>query len=146
MAPSSQFTLLHISSERPRLLRLTDMARTQDKSGGISRYSTRTKVSTKTRLPWRHRTHRTAIKRTTAQKKQLAKQRCENKERYNKALEASFQVLLGEAHKLREEFGGHSEQYYLEDILQRPRVVQSRRGVNRWNVFLRDEVKRINDG
>ncbi|KAF7976790.1 hypothetical protein HWV62_5636 [Athelia sp. TMB] len=101
--------------------------------------------ATKTRLPWRHRTQRNANKRTNAEKKQLAKRRREYKEQYNNALEASFQVILGEARKLREEFGAHSEQYYLEEIMQRPRVAQSSRGVNRWNVFLREEVKRMNN-
>lgn len=122
------------------------MARTQDNSGGISRYSTRPKISTKTRKPWRHRTQRQTVKRTSAQKKHLNKQRRDNKERYNNALEASFEVLLDEARKLREEFGAHTEQYYLQEILQRPKVVQRTRGVNRWNVFVREEVKRMNDG
>ncbi|KAF7970292.1 hypothetical protein HWV62_24416 [Athelia sp. TMB] len=122
----------------------TNMPRIQQ-TGAPSRYSTRTQISTKTRLPWRHRTQRKVSKRTGAEKKQLAKQRRENKERYNNALEASFQVILGEARKLREEFGAHSEQYYLEEIMQRPKIVQSHRGVNRWNVFLREEVKCMND-
>lgn len=124
----------------------TDMARPQDKPGSISRYSTRTKLSTKTRIPWRHRTQWQALKRTSAQKKQLAKQRRDNKERYNNALEDAFQVLVGEACKLREEFGAHSEQYYLEELLKRPKVAQRSRGINRWNVFVREEVKRLNDG
>lgn len=119
------------------------MVRTQE-NAGVSRYSTRSKISTKTRIPWRHRTQRTA-KRTHAQKQHLAKQRRDNKERYNDALDASFQVILGEARKLREEFGAHSEQYYLEELMQRPKLARSRRSVNRWNVFLREEVKQLND-
>lgn len=55
-------------------------------------------------------------------------------------------MLYNEAVKLREQFGQHPVDYYLEELMQRSRVAKGTRGVSRWNVFLRDETIRRNEG
>jgi hypothetical protein len=53
---------------------------------------------------------------------------------------------MEQATLLREEFGGHTAEWYFEEIMQRARMSKSKRSASRWNAFLRSEVKSINDG
>jgi hypothetical protein len=48
--------------------------------------------------------------------------------------------------QLREVFGGHSTEYYAQEILQRGRIERGRRKPSRWNAFLRNELKKRNKG
>ena len=77
----------------------------------------------------------------------LAEKRQKHKASYNEALDAAYAIVHAEAVKLKEQFGAHSEQYYMEEIMQLSRLGRkNRRSVNHWNVYLRNEVKRLNDG
>lgn len=55
-------------------------------------------------------------------------------------------AVKAQAAQLNEQFGGHSTEYYEKEIMQRSRITTGKRSVNRWNVYLRDEVKKTNDG
>jgi hypothetical protein len=70
----------------------------------------------------------------------------DRKTAYCDALSQVSDVILNEAVKLREQFGTHSVDYYLKDIMQHSRLSKEKWSVSGWNVFLRQEVKHINDG
>ena len=120
------------------------MARTSQDTGPARMRMASTQ---KTRLPWRYRTKRKVYKRTATEKKMLAEKRQKHKASYNEALDAAYAIVHEEAVKLKEQFGAHSEQYYMEEIMQLSRLgKKNRQTVNNWNVYLRNEVKRLNNG
>ncbi|KAI5984614.1 hypothetical protein EDD15DRAFT_2177067 [Pisolithus albus] len=106
------------------------------------RYTRTTKASVRT--PWRHRRKRVAIIRTPAEKAAIKAKNHERKVAYAGALSHAQDVVMQEAIKLREQFGSRSVEYYFEAILQTSRLTK-KRGPNRWNVYLRQEVKKHND-
>lgn len=108
------------------------------------RYLKTTKSSVRT--PWRHRTKRRAIMQSRADKAALKEKRLLNKTSYANALSAAQDVLMEQAIKLRAEFGTHSVEYYFEAIMQHSRFQSKTKALNRWNAFLRTEVKKHNDG
>jgi hypothetical protein len=124
------------------------MARHKEILEGPARYSSRKAalLTSKQRLPWRQRAKRKTIKKSTAEKKTLAEQRLNRKIAYRQALADATETIHNEAIKLHEQFGGHSIEYYREQLMQHSRLGKKRRLVNGWNVFLRNEVKRMNDG
>jgi len=125
------------------------MARSKQQSAeGIARYSSRKAalVTSKNHLPWRTRTKRKIFKRSNAEKKALAEQRMDRKIAYRDALSQAADVIHNEAVKLHEQFGTHSVDYYLQDILQQSRLSRGSRSVSNWNVFLRREARCINNG
>jgi hypothetical protein len=79
-------------------------------------------------------------------KKQLAEKCRKNKVDYNDALAAASSVLQEEAVNLKEQFGAHSVRYYMDEIMQLYRLVKQKCSVSSWNVYLRNEVKCLNDG
>lgn len=83
---------------------------------------------------------------TNIQKAQLQAKRKQRKKDLNDALTEARRRIWDEARKLREQFGTHTEQYYYEQLLQTSRLAKSTRKVNRWNAYLHQEVKRINEG
>jgi len=85
--------------------------------------------------------HRTALEKANIK----AKRQTRNKE-LNTAIEAARIHISDDARNLRENFGGHSEQYYFEQIIQTSRIQKSQRKVNRFNAYAREETKRINEG
>jgi len=123
------------------------MTRTSQ-DAGPARFSSRmrTAATNKARLPWRNRTKHKTYQRTSVEKKALAEKRRNNKKSYHEALAAAYAAVQEEAVKLKEQFGAHSVQYYMEEIMQQSRLTKHKRSVNSWNVYLRNEVKRINDG
>jgi hypothetical protein len=105
------------------------------------------KLSTsKKRVAWRHRTKPPTHRRTPAEKALRKAERKTRQEAYHTALEKARSVINEQATLLHEEFGGHSVQWYLEEIMQRGRLTQKKRRVNRWNVFLRKELANMNAG
>ena len=102
-------------------------------------------ATSRSRLPWRHRTKRQTFKRSATEKAALAEKRHNRKIAYHEALTKAAESIYNEAIKLHELFGGHSIEYYLEELMQHSRLSKKKRTVNSWNVFLRNEVKRIND-
>jgi hypothetical protein len=103
-------------------------------------------ATNRARLPWRHRTKCKIYQQSSVEKKQLAEKRHKNKADYNDALAAASSVLQEEAAKLKEQFGAHSVQYYMDEIMQSSQLAKKKRSVNCWNVYLRNEVKHLNDG
>lgn len=81
-----------------------------------------------------------------ALKEQYARERVERRSEYAHALTGAREDIEKHALQLRETFGGHSTQYYIQEIYQRGRVERGRRKASRWNAFLRNEVKKRNDG
>ena len=53
---------------------------------------------------------------------------------------------MEQATLLEEEFGGHTMEWYFEEIMQQSHITKSKRGTSHWNTFLWNEVKHINDG
>ncbi|KAH0833452.1 hypothetical protein J3R83DRAFT_12571 [Lanmaoa asiatica] len=93
--------------------------------------------------PWR--THsRPTIKRTAAEKKKLADDRADHRKEYSEALAAARQRIMQEALSLHSQFGGHTIDYYYEAIIQTSHIHNTKRRCNRWNAFLRSEVKKRN--
>jgi len=64
----------------------------------------------------------------------------------DEALAEAHQLVIQEAMKLHDRFGGHSIQYYYEEILHQSHFTKGQRSVTAWNAFLGAEVKCINDG
>jgi serine protease inhibitor len=76
----------------------------------------------------------------------LAEKCQKHKASYNKALDAAYAIVHVETMKLKEQFGANSKQYYMEEIMQLSWGRKNRRSINNWNVYLRNEVKCLNDG
>ena len=94
----------------------------------------------------RKRTRRARAPVTPALKAALAKQRKERQAEYQSALSGARNTIRQQATQLRETFGGHSTEYYAQEILQRGRLERGRRKPSRWNAFLRQELKMRNAG
>jgi riboflavin synthase alpha subunit len=88
---------------------------------------------------------RKSLKKTPTEKAALALARRTCRETYAQALSEAQAVILDQATLLRERFGGHSIEYYYEEIMQKSRF-QRERGVSQWNAFVNQEAKRINGG
>ena len=94
----------------------------------------------------RKRTRRVRAPITPALRDALAKQRAARREDYTSALKEAQDAVQIRATQLRETFGGHSTEYYAQEILQRGRLERSRRKPSRWNAYLRQELKVRNEG
>jgi hypothetical protein len=116
--------------------------------GGLQRFPDKARhlVTTKTRYPWRYCSKRKTYRHSTAEKQALTAQRKERKLSYHNALHLATEAIQNEAKKLHEQFGGHSVDYYMRQIMQTSHIHKKSRSVNKWNIYLRQEVKRINDG
>ena len=62
------------------------------------------------------------------------------------ALKETRNAIYQQATQLRETFGGHSAEYYTQEILQRGHLERGRRKPSRWNAFLHQELKAQNAG
>lgn len=113
----------------------------------VSRYPPKMRAlsTNKPRVPWCRR-EKPRYKHSAAEKAVLKEKRKAHRIAYSSALQAARNIVFQEAEKLHAQFSGHSVQYYYEEIMQHSRIAQSSRGINRWNAFCRQEVKRINDG
>jgi hypothetical protein len=100
----------------------------------------------KARKPWRHRAKRTTLQKTPAEKAEVAAKRHDHRVSYCDALSKARGIVMEQATQLREQFGGHTVEWYFEEIMQQACKAKSKRETSRWNAFLRDEVKHINDG
>ena len=103
--------------------------------GGRSFYSDPRKCVRKRRAP-----------STPALREVLARQREAQRENYTSTLQDARNAVEQHATQLRENFGGHTVDYYSQEILQRSRLERARRKPSRWNAFLRHELKKQNDG
>ena len=62
------------------------------------------------------------------------------------ALTSAQDVIHTQALKLRETFGGHSANYYTQEIMQCGRLAKGRRKPSGWNAYLRNVLKTRNAG
>ncbi|KAI9059828.1 hypothetical protein FKP32DRAFT_1613971 [Trametes sanguinea] len=97
------------------------------------------------RKPYRARPKVVAIKKTPAERKALAEQRAERRQKMAEAITAARDAVAEEAKKIQETFGLHSDKYYEQQILQHSRVASTKRKTNPWNAFLRSELQKRND-
>ncbi|KAK7434981.1 hypothetical protein VKT23_019886 [Stygiomarasmius scandens] len=102
------------------------------------------KQSSSTRRPWRHCTKRTAIRLTNAQKAERKRARDNEKQRYQQRLKEVFARIMDEATALKEEFGKHDIQWYLDEIMQTYRLKQKKRKVAPFRAFVSQQMKIIN--
>ncbi|KAG2126017.1 hypothetical protein DEU56DRAFT_743179 [Suillus clintonianus] len=111
----------------------------------LGRYHTKLQKLTtqKPRKPWRHRS-KGRYKHTASEKAALKEKRLAHRITYADALKDAREVVQEQAKLLHEKFGGHSIQYYHEELMQRARMAASSRSPSRWNAFVRREVKRMN--
>ena len=100
----------------------------------------------KVRTPWRHRVKHATLRKTPAEKAQAAAKRREHQVTYHDALLKARGVVMEQATQLRELFGGHTVEWYFEEIMQQACMSKSKQETSRWNAFLREEVKQFNDG
>lgn len=70
----------------------------------------------------RKRTRRTKAPITPALREALAKRRGERRTEYHSALKDARDTIRRQAIQLRETFGGHSDEYYAQEIMQRGRL------------------------
>ena len=103
--------------------------------GGRSFYSSLRKRSRAQRAPI-----------TPALKESLKKQRVARRAGYTLALKDAREAVFQQATQLRESFGGHSTEYYTQEILQRGQLERGRRKPSRWNAYLHHELKTRSSG
>ncbi|KAK7438760.1 hypothetical protein VKT23_017891 [Stygiomarasmius scandens] len=104
------------------------------------------KQSTSTCCPYRHRTKCAAIKLTNTQKTEKKKARDDEKQQYQGRLKEIFAKIMDEAVALKEEFGKHDVQWYLDEIMQTYRLKQKKRKVAPFRAFVSQQMKLINSG
>jgi hypothetical protein len=140
---------LFVFPSLPSYIRLASgMTRRVQGEDGLRRLvSQQRKLKTnKVRQPWRHRTKRTYLRKTPAEKAALAAKRLGHRQSYQTALAKARAVVMDEAIKLKEQFGAHSVDWYFEAIMQQSRISKTKRAPSRWNAYLRQEVKAANNG
>jgi len=98
------------------------------------------------RVPWRTRSKRIQTRKSASEKARHAQLRQSRKVVYNEALELAETAILGEAQKISISSGKKTPQQCYKDLLQRSRLVHTRRAPSKWNAYLRNEVRKRNDG
>jgi hypothetical protein len=98
------------------------------------------------RSAWRTKAKRLYVTKPPAEKARLKEKRLSHKKDYNEALQEAQQIVHQQATLLHERFGGHSIQWYFQEILQQSQRQKSQCQVTAWNAYLSSEVKRINNG
>lgn len=88
------------------------------------------KTTTQTRYPWRASASRKGIKKTPAEKAYLAEKRKQRRQATHDAFLTAHSNIKEEAAKLHAELGGHSPEWYLQQLMQGSRMSTSTRGVN----------------
>lgn len=107
--------------------------------------SSRKLVIKKTRL-LRKKITRVYIKKTKAEKRAIRAKNLARRKDYAHALADARAVVRQQAELLHENYGGHSIQYYQQEIIQESRITTATRKVSAWNAYLSSEIKRINGG
>ncbi|KAK7447344.1 hypothetical protein VKT23_014054 [Stygiomarasmius scandens] len=102
------------------------------------------KKATSTRRPWRYRAARTRIKLTNLEKLENKKRRQDQKDRYTARLQEAFGVLMNEAEAMKEEFGKHDTQWYLNEIMQTYRLKQKKKKIAPFQAFISLKMAEIN--
>jgi hypothetical protein len=117
------------------MVRLRTYARVLASPGGRSFYSTPRKRTRRPRAPI-----------TPALKETLTKQWESRRKQYASALKGARGLVRVYATQLRETFGGHSVDYYTQEILQCGQLERGSRKPSRWNMFVRQQLQARNAG
>ncbi|KAG6852475.1 hypothetical protein C0991_011675 [Blastosporella zonata] len=107
--------------------------------------ASREKDKRRFRSPWRTQTQKKVQKATSAEKTKKKLERLAAKRTYQEALRDSHVEIVGMAEKLRQQFGKHSLEYYLQELMQTSRVNKKGKQTGHWNAFVSQEVKRRNE-
>ncbi|KAG6819388.1 hypothetical protein H0H93_012294 [Arthromyces matolae] len=107
--------------------------------------ASRDKDKRRFRTPWRTRTRNKVQKATGAEKAKKKLERLTAKRTYQEALRDCHSEIAHMAEKLRQRFGKHSVDYYLQELMQTSRVNKKYKESGHWNAFVSQEAKRIND-
>ncbi|KAG2074847.1 hypothetical protein BDR04DRAFT_976639, partial [Suillus decipiens] len=97
----------------------------------------------KPQKPWRH-CSKGHYKHTASKKAALKENHLAHCITYADALKDAHEVMQEQAKLLHEKFGGHSIQYYHEELMQHAHMAASSHSPSRWNTFVWHEVKQIN--
>jgi len=129
-------------------LQLSLMARVHSQLGfGPQRYSldARNSVGPK-RVAWRRRTKRAQIQKTPMEKAHIAATRKAHKALYNNAFTDAKSTIVEHTQKISEKFGLKDTDSTYWELMQQSRIASTKHSKSRWNAFLREEVKKRNDG
>jgi hypothetical protein len=123
------------------------MARQHSTGLGVQRYLGRRKnsLTARTRTPWRHRIKAKYYTPTPAEKATRKAERRARKELRAKAFDSASAAVMQEAVRLHETLGSATVTQCYEELCQRSQL-KTKRAKSRWNAYLRQEVKKINDG
>lgn len=102
-------------------------------------------INMKTRRTWK-KISRVYIKKTRAEKRAIRDKNLVRRKDYAQALADARAVVRQQAEHLHEHYGGHSVQYYHQEIIQDSRITAASRKPSAWNAYLSSEIKRINEG
>ncbi|KAG6835633.1 hypothetical protein H0H93_016344 [Arthromyces matolae] len=97
------------------------------------------------RRPIRIKEKRNRPKKTPAEKKAASEQRLANRKEYVDARSEALGVIDQEVAKLHARFGGHTKEWYRQDLLQTGTLAVEKRSTSRWNAFLRHTSNRLRE-
>ncbi|THV02223.1 hypothetical protein K435DRAFT_620800, partial [Dendrothele bispora CBS 962.96] len=97
------------------------------------------------RRPFRHRKKWQVLKLTNAEKLRRRNLRKAKKEEYQDHVDVVLKMVWAEAERIHSEVGNRSASQIFEDIMQTARLRRTSRKTNRFNAFLRTEMRRINE-
>ncbi|KAG6819118.1 hypothetical protein H0H93_015315 [Arthromyces matolae] len=97
------------------------------------------------RRPIRIKEKRKRPKKTAAEKKAAKEQRDTERKEYVEARSESLGVIDQEVVKLHARFGGHTKEWYRQDLLQTGTLAVEQRNTSRWNAFLRHKSQQLRE-
>ncbi len=87
---------------------------------------------------------RTRIKLTPTERAAKKTAKDAVKKDYHAALREAQETIRALARQLHERFGGHTVDYYMEEIMQQSRLKGEKKAPSLWNAFVALEVERLN--
>ncbi|KAF5371142.1 hypothetical protein D9758_004172 [Tetrapyrgos nigripes] len=102
------------------------------------------KHGTSTRQATRYRAPHKPIKLTNAQKAEKKQARDLDNKRFKTRLQQAFTVIQSEALAMKEEFGKHDLQWYMDTIMQSYRLKQKKKSLGPFQAFVHKQMAEIN--
>jgi hypothetical protein len=128
------------------------MARTRLRERDPHRYSREMRRSgsgtqKRVRFPWRRRTKTARIEKDPSERAEINARRRAKKEACAATIASAESVIFEEAKKLSATLNGQKTPLQAHRmLLQTARVAQSERNISQWNAYIRQEVRKMNDG
>lgn len=98
-------------------------------------------------VPWRKKRHRTYVKLTKQERKDLNAKREEKRDHLMTLVYAARNQAMEAAKQIAAEFGHvHKPEYYYKLIMQKTRLQPEDRKISEWNAFVSKEMKEYNAG